>query len=82
MLFLYRPRETWMPFALPRSRTDQAAYNRRLQADFASTRRVTPPVPAAEPDLIGQLKELAELRETGVLTDAEFDSAKAALLSG
>ena len=42
MLFLYRPRETWMPFALPRNRTEQAAYNRQLQQQFDSTRRVAP----------------------------------------
>ena len=39
MLFLYRPRETWMPFARPMSGTQQAAYNRQLQAKFESTRR-------------------------------------------
>lgn len=82
MLFLYRPREAWMPFALPRSRTDQAAYNRRLQEDFASTRRVAPPVPAPAPDLVGRLKELGELRRSGGLTDAEFDAAKAKVLAG
>ena len=32
MLFLYRPRQTRMPFARPQSRTQQATYNRRLQA--------------------------------------------------
>ena len=46
MLFLYRPRQTYMPFALPRSRTDQAAYNRRLQAKFDATRRAPLPAPA------------------------------------
>ena len=34
MLFLYRPRQTWMPYRLPRNTTDQAAYNRRLQERF------------------------------------------------
>ncbi len=81
MLFLYRPRETWMPFALPRSRTEQAAYNRHLQEEFASTRRVAPPAPATERDLITQLQELAELRRSGALTEAEFESAKATLLA-
>ena len=46
MLFLYRPRETWMPFARPMSGTQQAAYNRSLQTKFESTRRVPKPVPA------------------------------------
>jgi Short C-terminal domain len=81
MLFLYRPRETWMPFALPRNRTQQAAYNRQLQEKFASTRRVAPAVPAGEHDPVRRLKELGELHRSGVLTDAEFESAKAKLLA-
>ena len=52
MLFLYRPRETWMPFASPRGRTQQAAYNRQLQGQFDSTRRVAPAAPATERDLV------------------------------
>jgi hypothetical protein len=31
---------------------------------------------------IGQLKQLAELHEQGILTDAEFDAQKQKLLSG
>jgi Short C-terminal domain len=81
MLFLYRPRQTWMPFALPRDRTQQAAYNRQLQEQFQSTRRVAPAVPAAEHDTVNDLKELGELYRSGVLTDAEFESAKAKLLA-
>ena len=82
MLFLYRPRETWMPFARPRSRTEQAAYNRQLQQKFDSTRRVAPAVPAATPrDPIADLKELAALHDSGVLTDTEFEAAKAKLLA-
>jgi len=82
MLFLYRPRQTWMPYALPRNRTQQAAYNRQLQDRFDSTRRVPPAVPAAPRDLVGDLKELEQLRRSGALTDAEFASAKAKLLTG
>jgi Short C-terminal domain len=81
VLFLYRPRQTWMPFALPRNRTQQAAYNRQLQEKFASTRRVAPAVPAKQHDLLSDLKELGELHQSGVLTDAEFASAKAKLLA-
>jgi hypothetical protein len=82
MLFLYRPRQTWMPFARPMSRTEQAAYNRQLQDTFESTRRVAPAVPAgARRDPIADLKALAALRDDGVLTDAELEVAKARLLS-
>ena len=40
MLFLYRPRQTYMPFRVPRARTTQGAYNRHLQERFEATRRV------------------------------------------
>jgi hypothetical protein len=40
-----------------------------------------PPAPAPEAaDPIAQLKELAELRSQGILTDAEFDAQKARIL--
>jgi hypothetical protein len=80
MLFLYRPRQTWMPFSLPRNQTDQAAYNRELQRRFDSTRRVPAAVPAAQRDPIADLQELAALHRSGALSDAEFSSAKASLL--
>ena len=93
MLFLYRPRQTWMPFALPRNRTEQAAYNRQLQDQFAATRRVppalpapaTPPAPPAPPvpptaDPIADLQQLAALHQAGALTDDEFSAAKAKVL--
>ncbi len=82
MLFLYRPRQTWMPFAGPRNRTAQADYNRRLQQKFDSTRRVAPAVPTAAPrDPVADLKELAALHDSGALTDTEFEAAKAKLLA-
>ena len=81
MLFLYRPRETRMPFAGPRNQTEQAAYNARLQRQFDSTRRVNPAEPAAaQRDPIAALRELGVLHASGVLTDAEFAAAKAKLL--
>jgi hypothetical protein len=41
------------------------------------------PPPAAEgPDRIEQLKELAQLKEQGVLTEAEFAAEKAKILGG
>jgi hypothetical protein len=83
MLFLYRPRQTWMPFALPQHRTQQAAYNRSLQDEFESTRRVAPAVPAAaERDPLADLQRLGDLHRSGVLTDAEFEAVKARLLAG
>jgi Short C-terminal domain len=82
MLFLYRPPQTWMPFARPQDMTQQAAYNRQLQDRFNSTRTIAPAVPAtAERDPVRDLQRLGELHQAGVLTDAEFEAAKARLLA-
>ena len=50
----------------------------------SSTRhRRRPPPPAAPdaPDIVTQLKQLAELKDQGILTEAEFDAQKAKLLA-
>jgi hypothetical protein len=39
-----------------------------------------PPAPAA-PDTVSQLKDLADLKAQGVLTDAEFEAQKAKILA-
>jgi len=85
MLFLYRPRQTWMPYNRPRQAMDQDAYNMRLQQGFAATRQVPLPTPAVAPaapdaDTVGRLKDLAALHDSGALTDAEFAAAKAKVL--
>jgi hypothetical protein len=83
MLFLYRPRETWLPIRLPRNVTQQRAYNRRLQDRFDQTRQHAPaPSRPNEParDPISALKELAQLHDAGALTDEEFAAAKSKLL--
>ncbi len=49
MLFLYRPRQTYMPFALPRRQAQQSAYNRQLQERFNASLRVEPPDPRRRP---------------------------------
>jgi hypothetical protein len=67
-----------MPYCLPRSQMQQAQYNRELQERFASTRRVARAVPTtAQRDPVADLRQLAELHASGVLTDAEFAAAKA-----
>jgi hypothetical protein len=90
MLFLYRPRQTWMPFRPPRRRTDQDGYNLRLQQGYAATRRVDPYTPAtsdpaasdraAAEDPVARLNEVARLHQSGALSDAEFAAAKAKVL--
>jgi hypothetical protein len=42
-----------------------------------------PPAAApAQPDKLAQLKQLGELKESGVLTEAEFEAQKAKILAG
>jgi Short C-terminal domain len=40
-----------------------------------------PPAPAVAPDTVTQLKELADLKSQGILTDAEFEAQKAKILA-
>jgi hypothetical protein len=85
MLFLYRPRQTWMPYRPLRPPTQQQRYNRQLQDRFDATRRVPAPMvgaPASPPDTVTALKGLAELRDSGMIDDAEFAAAKAKVLGG
>ena len=73
-----------MPYALPRDRTQQDLYNRQLQDGYSSTRRVAPYTPDSSApersDPVEDLKELAQLHQSGALNDAEFASAKAKIL--
>ncbi len=39
------------------------------------------PAPAAAPDSFAQLKQLAELKDQGILTQEEFDAQKAKILA-
>jgi Short C-terminal domain len=39
------------------------------------------PAPGAVPDTVSQLKDLADLKAQGVLTDAEFEAQKAKILA-
>jgi Short C-terminal domain len=80
VLFLLRPRQTWMPYALPRSRPQQELYNQELHKAYMSTRQLEPATPSPQRDVLADLKDLARLRDTGVLSDAEFAAAKAKIL--
>jgi len=82
MLFLYRPRQSYMPFAAPRNMMRQDEYRWKMQGSFDATRRAAPPAPAAGPrDAVAKLKDAAALHEAGVLTDEEFAAAKAKVLA-
>jgi hypothetical protein len=83
-----------MPFHPPRKLTQQDMYYRRLR-NYNATRRVAPPAGvatsspetaapsalAAPSDPAAHLRGLAELHESGVLTDDEFAAAKARVLA-
>jgi hypothetical protein len=54
------------------------------QQQYAQQPQYAEPAPAAEPapDRMAQLKELADLHTSGVLTDEEFAQEKAKILNG
>ncbi len=92
MLFLYRPRQTYMPYRRPRQAMAQDRYRMQLQQQFSATHQVppyapvdappadAPPADAVPADPIARLKELAALHESGALSDDEFAAAKARVL--
>lgn len=51
----------------------------QLQADQAQATAAA--APSAQPDLITQLQQLAQLKQSGALSEDEFQAAKAKLLS-
>jgi parvulin-like peptidyl-prolyl isomerase len=51
----------------------------QLQADQAQA--TTAAAPSAQPDLITQLQQLTQLKQSGALSEDEFQAAKAKLLS-
>ncbi|HEY2191601.1 MAG TPA: SHOCT domain-containing protein [Actinomycetospora sp.] len=60
-----------------RQRGRWAAQEQAQEPEYAPP----PPQQAAGDDIVGQLKELAELRSQGVLTDEEFSRQKARILA-
>lgn len=61
--------------------SQQSAYDQGLADAQASAPPPPPPAPAQE-DTIGQLTKLGQLRDQGILTDAEFEAQKAKILAG
>lgn len=65
-------------------RKGRAAREFAAKVNAASARGEAPAAaaaPPAGPDVVGQLRQLGELRDQGVLTDAEFEAKKAELLA-
>jgi putative oligomerization/nucleic acid binding protein len=59
---------------------EEAQYYEQQQQYYAQPAPAPAPAPAAAPDPIEQLKELAALKDQGILTDAEFQAQKAKIL--
>lgn len=69
-----------------RAAQQQAQIDTAAQAAAAQVAAQAPAAPVAAPaapaiDLVGELQKLAALKDAGVLSDAEFQAAKAKLLA-
>jgi hypothetical protein len=71
------------------SREQQAQANAYAQQQYAQAQAAPPPPPPAPAapaapavDLVAELSKLGDLKAAGLLSDAEFEAAKAKLLSG
>ena len=66
------------------SQEDQSSYDQQQYAEpqYAQPQYAPPPPPpaAAGPDMYEQLRQLAALKEQGILTEAEFAAQKARIL--
>jgi len=60
---------------------EQQAQNAQQQPQYAQPQYAPPPAPPSTDDMLGQLQKLGELKEAGVLTEAEFQAQKAKILA-
>ncbi|GAA3150357.1 SHOCT domain-containing protein [Rhodococcus sp. KBW08] len=66
--------------ATRRQRRAQAEYE-HAQYEFAQQQAVLPiPAPTASVDLVAELQKLGDLKSQGLLSESEFEAAKARLL--
>jgi hypothetical protein len=69
------------------SRRQQNRWSQQDQPQYApqqqpQQQQYAPPPAAPARDQVAQLKDLAELKSQGILTEAEFDAQKARILAG
>ena len=64
------------------SQQDQQQYEQQQYEQQQAQAVATPPAEDAMDNKLGQLKDLADLKAQGVLTDAEFEAQKAKILAG
>jgi membrane protease subunit (stomatin/prohibitin family) len=66
------------------SRRQAGRWQAQEDEQYAQQQQAQAPPPAAaapEKDMVTQLKELADLKDQGILTDAEFEAQKAKILA-
>ena len=66
------------------SRHQQQKYDQQDQAQYEQQAPPPPapaPAPAGGDDIVAKLQELSNLKDSGVLSEAEFEAAKAKLLA-
>jgi Short C-terminal domain len=67
------------------SRRQANRWSQQEEQQYAQQQYAPPPAPAAQAapatDTVTQLKELADLKAQGILTDAEFEAQKAKILA-
>jgi hypothetical protein len=63
---------------------EQAAYEQQqaMAQQAAAQQAAAQPAAAPQADVVGQLKELAALKDQGILTEEEFAAQKAKILAG
>ena len=81
----HRQEEKWNEQAYEQQAADQQAadadaYRQQVQAQQAQQAAVAVGAAPAGDDLTTKLQQLAQLKESGILTDEEFAAAKAKLL--
>ena len=62
------------------NRWAQDSYEQEQQQQYAAPPPPPPPAAEPEPDPIAQLKQLAALKDQGILTEEEFAAQKAKIL--
>jgi hypothetical protein len=64
------------------SAQDQSAYQQQAYAQPQYVEAAPPPPAPAGDDVIAKLQQLGELRDQGILNQAEFDAQKQRVLAG
>jgi Short C-terminal domain len=75
-----RTRQQYRTMARMERRRSAIQSRMGMRQDFGRGEPVAEAAPAAEPDYTQELEKLAELREKGVISDADFEAKKKQIL--